>query len=126
MRISDWSSDVCSSDLRYPAFELESGGVPLGVLHRIGRGLGEGQPGLLARRIGDENFIVAIGRSRTVWIFDRGIVVAADGPRPAVVERLRINLPRRQRPRRLAAGIAGGLEAGDHGLAPLGVGRGFA
>src|SRR3546814_13199103 len=84
---------------------MEGGGVRVGVLDRKGRGLGEGQPGLLARRIGDENFIVAIGRSRTVWIFDRGIVVAANRPRPAVVERLRINLPRRQRHRGLAAGI---------------------
>src|SRR3546814_11175347 len=82
--------------------------------------------GLLARRIGDENFIVAIGRSRTVWIFDRGIVVAANRPRPAVVERLRIHLPRRQRHRGLAAGIAGGLDAGDPAIDALGVGRGIA
>src|SRR3546814_12803214 len=49
MRISDWSSDVCSSDLRDEVLEAgkDAGAADLGV--------GEGEPEAEAQRIGQED-----------------------------------------------------------------------
>src|SRR3546814_3736830 len=41
VRISDWSSDVCSSDLAPQVFRLRQGGLDLLVLHQGSRQIGE-------------------------------------------------------------------------------------
>src|SRR3546814_5545597 len=43
MRISDWSSDVCSSDLNMPVPTRNGGTVPLSVVAEIGFGAGPTQ-----------------------------------------------------------------------------------
>src|SRR3546814_16789225 len=79
MRISDWSSDVCSSDLpRHPAVRGDAGGEAL-------------VPGLCARRLrrahGDADRHRAVRRAEILrpWGADRALV-AVDRDRPAAVE----------------------------------------
>src|SRR3546814_14311853 len=66
MRISDWSSDVCSSDLRQHHLEVDGGG---GVHARLlGLHVG-GQPGEVLLELGQRGSDVDIGRrsGRAGW-----------------------------------------------------------
>src|SRR3546814_10390948 len=53
MRISDWSSDVCSSDLELPGEDLRRGEDHGRLLQARGPAFGEGDPGLTPHRPAD-------------------------------------------------------------------------
>src|SRR3546814_7625814 len=82
MRISDWSSDVCSSDLGFVAapqvggVDGEVGDLPLVVVLALARGEALLDRVLMAAREGGIDQLAAIGVARVdrelVAIFDRG------------------------------------------------------
>src|SRR3546814_14279193 len=101
MRISDWSSDVCSSDLR----------LQLGRLVEVGQGLGQAAQlvvGETAILIGGKVALIALDGCRVIHDRSRILAVAGMGEAAAVQ---RPGSPRLQRHR--------AFEVGEPGVAQL-------
>src|SRR3546814_10745024 len=79
MRISDWSSDVCSSDLRGGIFGVAHEGRP-GLVVVCGGGLAGGllRSGLFALRLGDLRGLVRLADHRDLAAVAQGALAGDD------------------------------------------------
>src|SRR3546814_10809162 len=95
MRISDWSSDVCSSDLRMRLYGLEAEGVEIGFqvsAHAVGADQHEGADGIEGGST--HRRVVDAGLARNRRKGTGGGRTGSGGARGAAVQILRSGEPR--------------------------------